>query len=226
MKYMSRFALPLAGALLTIAGAANAIIIPGVYNTGLGVGGTALAAGNGQVDANYVIVSTNNPGLTVGAHALTYYNPAYLQDGPLSRIVNLTGDGSGNDGDVSTFETTFSLVGFDAANATLSGQALFDNFGTISLNGNTIGSTITGFSTLTPFGTNANFFVAGLNHLDFTLTNTGGPQAFQVAGLTVTAARIAPVGGVPEPTSWMLMVAGFGLVGFAARSRKSTVAAA
>jgi len=225
MKYLSRFAFPLAAALLSVAGAANAVIIPGVYNTGLGVGGTALAAGDGQVDANYVIVATNTT-TPVGSHALTYYNPAYLQDGPLSRIVNLTGDGSGNNGDVTTFETTFSLVGFDAANATLSGQALFDNFGTISLNGNTIGSTITGFSTLTPFGTNANFFVAGLNHLDFTLTNTGGPQAFQVAGLTVTAARIAPVGGVPEPTSWMLMVAGFGLVGFAARSRKSTVVAA
>ena len=224
MKYMSRFALPLAGALLTIAGAANAIVIPGVYNTGLGVGGTALAAGDGQVDANYVIVATNT-GAAIGNHALTYYNPAYLQDGPRSRIVNLTGDGSGNNGDVSTFETTFSLAGFDATNATISGQALFDNFGTISLNGNQIGGTITGYNTLSPFGTNANFFVAGLNHLDFTLTNIGGPQAFQVAGLTVTAARV-PVGGVPEPTSWMLMVAGFGLVGFAARSRKSNAVAA
>jgi len=225
MKYMSRFALPLAGALLTIAGAANAIVIPGVYNTGLGVGGTALAAGNGQVDANYVIVSTNNPGLTVGAHALTYYNPAYLQDGPLSRIVNGTGDANGANNEVTTFETTFSLAGFDAANATISGQALFDNFGTISLNGNAIGGTITGFTSLSPFGTNANFFVAGINHLDFTLNNIDGPAAFQVAGLTVTAARL-PVGGVPEPTSWMLMVAGFGLVGFAARSRKSNAVAA
>ena len=225
MKYMSRFALPLAGALLTIAGAANAIVIPGVYNTGLGVGGTALAAGDGQVDANYVIVATNT-GAAIGSHALTYYNPAYLQDGPRSRIVNITGDGNGNNGDVTMFETTFDLTGFDAANATLSGQVLFDNSGTISLNGTSFGGSFSGFSSLTPFGTNANFFVAGLNHLDFTLTNTGGPQAFQVAGLTVTAARIAPVGGVPEPTSWMLMVAGFGLVGFAARSRKSTVAAA
>ncbi len=224
MKYMSRFALPLAAALLSVAGAANAIVIPGVYNTGLGVGGTALAAGDGQVDANYVIVATNT-NAAIGSHALTYYNPAYLQDGPLSRIVNITGDSNGNNGDVTTFETTFNLTGFDAANATLSGQALFDNFGTISLNGNNVGSSITGFNSLSPFGTNANFFVAGLNHLDFTLTNQGGPQAFQVAGLTVTAARL-PVGGVPEPTSWMLMVAGFGLVGFAARSRKSNVVAA
>jgi len=222
MKIVLRFALPLAGALLSVAGAANAVIIPGVYNTGLGVGGVALPGGDGQVDANYVIVSTNTA-TPIGSHALTYYNPAYLQDGPRSRIVNLTGDGSGNNGDVTTFETTFSLTGFDAANATISGQTLFDNVGTISLNGNQIGGTTSGFGSLSPFGTNANFFVAGLNRLDFTLTNQGGPQAFQVAGLTVTAAA---TGAVPEPTSWMLMVAGFGLVGFAARSRKSNVVAA
>ena len=225
MNFASRVAL-LATAAVFAASAASAVVVPGVYNTGLGVGGTALAAGDGQVDANYVITATNT-NVAVGSHALTYYNGAYLQDGPLSRIVNLTGNGNGNDGDVTTFETTFNLTGYDPTNATLSGQVLFDNTGTISLNGNVFGGTFTGFNSLVPFGTNSNFFVAGINHLDFTLTNTGGPQAFQVAGLTVTAEKLPPVvGGVPEPTSWMLMVAGFGLVGFAARSRKSNVVAA
>jgi hypothetical protein len=51
------FVLPLAGAL-SIAGVAQAVVVPGVYNTGLGVGGSALAAGDGQVDANYVVVSS------------------------------------------------------------------------------------------------------------------------------------------------------------------------
>ncbi len=213
-------------ALVSVAGAANAVIVPGVYNTGLGVGGVALPAGDGQVDANYVIVASNNPALTIGAHALTYYNPAYLQDGPLSRIVNGTGDGAGFNGSVTTFETTFDLTGFDAANATISGQALFDNFGTISLNGNAFGGTITGFGSLSPFGTNANIFVAGINELDFTLNNQGGPEAFQVAGLTVTAARLAPVGGVPEAATWAMMVAGFGLVGVSVRRRSRTAVAA
>ncbi len=58
---------------------------------------------------------------------------------------------------------------------------------------------------------------AGLNRLDFVLHNQGGPEAFQVAGLTVTAAP--PIGGVPEPTTWAMMVAGFGLVGVAVRRR-------
>ncbi len=223
MKISSRFALPIAAALFTFASAAQAVVIPGVYNTGLGVGGSALAAGDGQIDANYVVLSSD-AGATVGAHALTYYNGAYLQDGPLSRIVNFTGDGSGNAGTTTTFRTTFSLAGYDFANATLSGQALFDNFGEIFLNGNQVGGTITGFGSLAPFGTNANFFTAGLNTLDFVLHNQGGPEAFQVAGLTVTAAPL--VGGVPEPQSWALMLSGFGLVGFAMRRRSANKAVA
>ena len=214
----SRFAflIPVAGALLGLASAANAVIIPGVYNTGLGVGGVALGAGDGQTDANYRITSTDEAGVVVGSQALTYYNPAYLQDGPLSRIVNATGTGNGNVGTTTTFATTFSLVGYDSTNATLSGQALFDNSGEIFLNGNQVGPTITGFGTLTPFGTNANFFVAGLNTLSFVLHNAGGPEAFQVAGLTVTAEAVP---GVPEPATWGLMIAGFVMTGAAMRRR-------
>ncbi len=179
------FLVPVAGALLGIASAANAVIVPGVYNTGLGIGGTTLAAGDGQVDANYRVTATDGTA-TIGANALTYYNPAYLQDGPLSRIVNSNGNGNETGSTFTTFSTTFSLAGYNATNATISGQVLFDNYGEIFLNGNQIGPSISGFGSLTPFGTNANFFVAGLNTLSFVLHNTGGPEAFQVAGLTVT----------------------------------------
>lgn len=220
-EFKSHFALSVAAALLSLAGVANAVIVPGVYNTGPGVDGVALAAGDGQVDANYVVVSSNVASIVPDSHALTYHNPAYFPHGPLSRIVNATGNGNGATGEVTTFETIFSLAGFKTANATLSGRVLYDNFGTISLNGHAIGGTITGFGSLTSFGSSANYFGAGLNHLDFTLNNIDGPDAFQVAGLTVTAAP-----GVPEPTSWVLMLAGFGLVGFAARRRRNKTVAA
>ena len=223
MSLLTKFAIPLAGAMLLVSGAANAVIIPGVYNTGLGVGGAALPAGDGQIDANYRVTATDRAGIVVGSNARTYYNPAYLMDGPLSRIVNATGDGSGVAGTTTTFTTTFSLAGFDSANATLSGQALFDNSGTIFLNGNQVNGTITGFNTLAPFGTNANFFLSGLNTLSFVLLNAGGPEAFQVAGLTVTAERLA--GAVPEPTTWALLIVGFGMTGLAMRRRPTTVAA-
>lgn len=186
-----RFALPVAAALLAFSGAANAVIIAGVYNTGVG-NGMALAQGDGVVDPHYTITQTNEANVMVGNSALTYYNAAYLQDGPRSRIVNATGDGTGSAGTTTTFTTTFDLTGYDALNATISGQALFDNSGEIFLNGNQVGGTITGFNTLTPFGTNANFFNAGINTLSFVLHNAGGPEAFQVAGLTVTANRPCP----------------------------------
>lgn len=224
MKISTRFALPLAAALLSLSSAASAIIIPGVYNTGLAAGGGALALGDGQTDAHYTVTATNAAGVTVGNSALTYYNGAYLEDGPMSRIVNATGNGNGDAGTSTTFSTTFSLAGYDSMNATLSGQALFDNFGEIFLNGNQVGGTITGFGSLAPFGTNSNFFLAGLNTLSFVLHNEGGPEAFQVAGLTVTAAPL--VGGVPEPASWALMVMGFGLVGSSLRKRSQVAVTA
>jgi hypothetical protein len=186
----------LATAIVSVAGAANAVVVLGVYNTGVGAGGAPLAAGDGQIDPHYVVVSSNVSSITPGSHALTYYNPAYLQDGPLSRIVNATGNGNGATGEVTTFETTFNLRGYDSTTATLSGQALFDNFGTVALNGHQVGGEIDGFGSLAAFGTNANFFLPGINKIDFTLHNVDGPDAFQVAGLTVTAGQ--GTGTVPE----------------------------
>lgn len=218
MNLVISFRVPLAAALLLVAGAANAVQVPGVYNTGLGVGGTALAAGDGQIDANYTVLSSDQTGVVAGANALTYYNVAYLQDGPLSRIVNATGTDAGTAGTTTTFRTTFSLTGFDFANATISGQVLADNALTVLLNGNLIGSAST-FTTLTGFSSSAQFFNGAFNTLDFVLTNAGGPVAFQVAGLTVTAAELPVVAGVPEPTTWAMLVMGFGLVGASLRRR-------
>ena len=58
------------------------------------------------------------------------------------------------------------------------------------------------------------------------VSSTG--TAFQFAprsGVVVLASIAAPVGGVPEPASWTLMIAGFGLVGGAMR-RKGILALA
>ncbi len=227
MNIVTKLRVPFVASMLLMAGAASAVQVPGVYNTGLGIGGTELATGDGQVDANYFVVASTQPGVVAGSNALTYYNPAYLQDGPLSRIVNATGTDFGVDGTSTTFRTTFNMTGYDFANATLSGQTLSDNSLSIFLNGNFVAAA-TGFTTLTAFGTSS-FFTTGINNLDFVLANAGGPTAFQVAGLTVTAAALdtPPVtGAVPEPAAWAMLLVGFTFVGASMRARKTTIVAA
>lgn len=51
---------------------------------------------------------------------------------------------------------------------------------------------------------------------------TGTGNYFALDNLTITPGDIAP--GVPEPKSWALMIAGFGLVGFALRRRVTALA--
>lgn len=56
--------------------------------------------------------------------------------------------------------------------------------------------------------------------------NVGATSAFfqQRAGLVTSFTTTAP-GAVPEPAAWALMIAGFGLVGVAARRRRIAIAA-
>lgn len=61
-----------------------------------------------------------------------------------------------------------------------------------------------------------------------TQNNVGLTPGATISGPVTIAARFTvatPAPGVPEPASWALLVAGFGIVGAAARRRRSTVAA-
>ena len=55
------------------------------------------------------------------------------------------------------------------------------------------------------------------------LDNGGGSPGFDVAFVQVLPGSIGP--GVPEPASWAMLIAGFGLVGAARRRRNSALAA-
>ena len=108
--------------------------------------------------------------------------------------------------------------------ATLSDYALGGTYGTVDL-GNIFGTTgaITTSSSISgdaPFSTYS---------LSFTASNAGSFTAF--VG-TTSADNIGPLlsgitlaDAVPEPASWALMVAGFGLVGVAARRRSNVFTA-
>jgi hypothetical protein len=63
-------------------------------------------------------------------------------------------------------------------------------------------------------------FLAGSNTLTFTYSGADQGIADEAWGLGSVSA-----GAVPEPASWTMLITGFGLVGFAARRRRSVIAA-
>jgi hypothetical protein len=60
-------------------------------------------------------------------------------------------------------------------------------------------------------------------NLQTTLTYSIGTQPFSTSTLVITQVTIRPEApGVPEPASWVMMLMGFGAVGFAVRRRTQT----
>ncbi len=90
-----------------------------------------------------------------------------------------------------------------------------DSYNTLVFrNGN--GAAIATYTGSGPAFTGSYTFAAGTNirTVDFSSSS----KAFEIDNVSVTAP-------VPEPATWGLMLAGFGLVGFAARRRRTAVAA-
>jgi len=66
-------------------------------------------------------------------------------------------------------------------------------------------------------GTNGLFTVSGSSGERFTsITLTSSSNSFEIDNLAVSA--------IPEPATWAMLIAGFGMVGFAARRRRTLVA--
>ena len=81
------------------------------------------------------------------------------------------------------------------------------------------------------FALGSNFFddiATGLQvRIDIDATNDGWVVTLGKSVLTTDGSTLPPpMPGVPEPSSWAMMIAGFGLVGASMRRRKSTVVAA
>ena len=173
-----------------------------VYNTGETNGGSALSAGT--ADTHYTLMSAP-AGVPLTAIA-TAANPAWVPN--TASADWLSPGASGNTSWAAgtyDYQTTFSLIGLNAATAQLSGLWTADNTGCIYLNGANTGDCV-GFA---DFGKLATFsitsgFLSGMNKLDFIVVNGDGPTGVyaQVGG---TAAAGSPV---PEPSSWVLGVTG------------------
>jgi hypothetical protein len=198
---------------------ANAASITTLYNTGvnnLGVATTGSAA-----DLHWTLAG--GPAYTGGVNGTFPIGP-WVSDTATSRWVTPTRSARDANAVASySYSTTFLLAGLSAASASFSGQfAADDTVTAIVLNGTTISAGGGGFSAYTAFASTGGSFLAGTNTLTLVTLNSGGGPAglhVEVAGTANTA------GAVLEASVWMMMISGFGLVGFAARRRSSVVAA-
>jgi hypothetical protein len=107
------------------------------------------------------------------------------------------------------FRTTFDLSTQDLASATIAGKWAVDNLGAILLNGATLGTTSgagPGFFSLTDFSIDSGF-VAGVNTLDFIVTNTFSPDVtvYNPVGLRVEFST-AQAHTVSEPPMGLLLL--------------------
>jgi subtilisin family serine protease len=174
------------------AGSTAAIVI---FNTGEVSAGTLAA--DGAVDSHYTILASADP-LYPGPNAFVVLSNVFpigpwLSDGPNSKWIAPRSDaGNGNAQGNYTYRTTFNLIGLSPASAVLRGQFAADNTAIILLNGVAVGSTSPGFSSFTPF-TISSGFIAGVNTLDFVVTNY--PSTPNPTGLRVEVA------GTATPTS-------------------------
>lgn len=149
---------------------------------GAGIKSAGVLAADGSTDSHYQLASSADsayPGpnaVVVNAASIrSAAGGVWLADGPNSKWISPRADRGGNAVGNYTYHTAFDLTGLDPTTAILTGQYAADNSAVIKLNGTTVGPASSGFSSWTSFSLSSGF-VAGVNTLDFVVTNGSGFQ--------------------------------------------------
>ena len=204
--------------MLIALGSAQADPISGLFNTG--VNDAHVLLGDGATDTHYSIspswiaIAVNNPPPAYpGAWILN-------SDSPASRWITPTVEPGPSVSDT-IYQLTLNFTigaGLDPATASFSGRWATDNSGDVFLNGGlvSLGHSNT-FNAWSPFSAISGF-VAGLNTLDFYVTNLAFNQT-NPTGLRVEF-QSSSVTAIPEPEIYAMLAAGLGLMGFVARRRQ------
>lgn len=152
--------------------------IPGLFNTGVGANG--LIAASGTVDPHWQLVQSADPSFP-GPAAMVVNDTGFpigswITNGPNSKwIAPQANESVGDPGGIYKYRINFDLTGLDPSSAVISGVWTSDNTGPqVLLNGVATGATSDGnFGALTNTFTFNNGFLAGMNTLDFVVTNFG-----------------------------------------------------
>jgi len=162
-------------------GAAKALAIPGLADTGQGAAGI--------LDPNYTL-----PVSPAGTAGPIIIDPAkdcfpWVPPAPGSAWIGVNDDDARNfppfapsdpgvndpEGGVYRFRLSIDLTGFDPASVMITGDWAADNLGLIEVNGGPTREASPGFTFLTPFTLDSSnsTFVPGVNTIDFVVTNGG-----------------------------------------------------
>ena len=214
-KLLKNLAITIAmSACLATSFSAQAGTITDLYNTSV----SSIA---GTQDQNYTV--TDPDGFTNNGYTNQSPIPQYIANTSTSGWLTNSNNATESFPTATyNWKTTFNLTGFNAASASFSGQFAADDTAIVYLNGTEIGQSDTAFSyaSWTSFASQPGLFVAGLNTLEFQVTNGGaGPTGLQVQFL---ASSETAVSAVPEPESYAMLLTGLGLMGFMVRRRKTS----
>ncbi len=161
--------------------------------TALSIPGTGQNVANGR-DQAFLIVSDNTGEFSVPgpAFVVTKFGDNWVNPGPHSTWIGPASDQSSATrgfccGGSTTYRTTFSLAGFDLSTVRLTLEMAVDDTASISLNGKSVSVSAT-YNGITSLDLTSNF-IAGMNTLDFVVSNSGGgPTGLDVA---ITGAGVA-----------------------------------
>ena len=223
---MRKLLLAAAGAAALTATPASAVVILGLYNSGVQDGGAGWAAGGGPKPGNGADLHWNLNGGNGGqAFTGSPIHANWLDNDATSQWLTPTPQGDQSHDPVSdgtyVYSLTFDLTGFDPSTATFDGRFAADNLvSEIRLNGNVISGSGGTFDGWTSFASAAGAFLAAENTLEFVVTNIGqadgNPTGLRVEFLN---SDVTALSAIPEPATWAMLIGGLGMVGLAGRGR-------
>ena len=198
-------------------GQAQAVPIPGLFNTGVDDAGVPLVFGD--VDPHYTIVL---PGVadafvideTAGSPPFPPVAPMWVPSSTTSKWISHSVPPLDGGGITYSYSLTFDLTGLDEDTAFIAGSWAVDDLAPFGIWGIFLNGVGTGFlnggpSALTPFLIPAGspLFDPGPNELEFVLTTAGpGFEGLRVEGITGEAAPL--VAPIPEPATVLLLASG------------------